>query len=169
MTGPGDDTKAEAAALWRRFRALEGESPLRGKELPGEALTLAAYAEGRLGDAAAERVEAWLAANPEAVGDLAPAAPGEATQAVLDRAMALVAAPDDADSRVVSFRRRRGATPGWRLFAARAAVAASLLVTGLAGFAMGSNVYSSISGDGDSSGELFDQPLGVFSNGDSAI
>lgn len=168
MTGPGDDTKAEAAALWRRFRALEGKAPLQGRDLPGEALTLAAYAEGRLGEAAAERVEAWLAANPEAIGDFAPAPAAEATQAVLDRAMALVAAPADSESRVVPFR-RKAPPPGWRMFAARAAVAASLLVTGLVGFAMGSNVYSSLAGTGEPRGELFDQSLGVFSGGESQI
>jgi hypothetical protein len=174
MTGPGDKTKAEEAALWRRFRILEGESPLQDKDLPGEALALAAYAEGRLGEAAAERVEAWLAANPEAISDLVaariPTQPAEPAAAALARAMALVAAPAESDAWVVPFRQKAAPAPGWRLFAARAAVAASLVVTGLAGFAMGSNVYTTVAGSSaNSGGELFDQPLGVFSIEDSQI
>jgi hypothetical protein len=61
------------------------------------------------------------------------------------------------------------AAPSWRLVAARAAVAASLLITGLAGFAMGSNVYSSLAGTSEPGNELFDQSLGVFSGEESQI
>jgi hypothetical protein len=173
MTGQGDKTKAEEAALWRRFRALEGDSPLQDKDLPGEALTLAAYTECRLGEATAERVEAWLAANPEAIGDLVAARvlaqPAKPAAAALARAMALVATSADSDARVVPFR-QKAPPPGWRLFAARAAVAASLVVIGFAGFAMGSNVYATVAGSSaNSGGELFDQPLGVFSSEDSQI
>jgi anti-sigma factor RsiW len=178
MTGPGDKLRAEDAALWRRFRAAQGESPLQGKDLPGGTVTLAAYADGRLGEAEAERVETWLIANPEACADLAvlrDLTPAEPSQALLDRAMALVAASSTEapapsnDGNVLPFRRPAAASAAWRLGMARFAVAASLLLTGLVGFAMGSNVYASLLGVSDSGSEVFDQPLGVFGGEDSTI
>ena len=62
MTESGDDIRAEESALWRRFRALERKSGLKVRDL-GDPLTLAAYAEGRLGTKAAEAVEGFLAAK----------------------------------------------------------------------------------------------------------
>src|SRR5665213_1049912 len=93
MTEPEDQPRAEDAALWRRFRALDGEFVPGSNALADEALTLAAYAEGRMGGRAAEAVEAWLAAHPEAISDLAVArqaspSPVEAPPAMLSRATA---------------------------------------------------------------------------------
>jgi len=52
-----------AAALWRRVRA--GRTP-QGAAAP-DALTIAAYADGTLDLEARDRVEAWMAASPEAL------------------------------------------------------------------------------------------------------
>jgi len=163
MTEPEDQPRAEDAALWRRFRALDGESAPDSNALADEALTLAAYAEGRLGGRAAEAVEAWLAAHPEAIGDLAVArqaspSPVEAPPAMLSRAMALVAG----DTVVVPFRRPAAASTAWRLTLARVALAASILATSLVGFAMGSNLYSNFSATTESASDPLDQPAGVF-------
>src|SRR5271154_6060799 len=111
MTDSEGNTRAEEAALWRRFRALERESGMKVKDL-GDPLTLAAYAEGRLGTKAAEAIESFLAAKPEIIGDvLAARAAVQATapaasEAMIARAAAL-AAPRAAaafDRRVVPFR-----------------------------------------------------------------
>jgi len=163
MTKPEDQPRAEDAALWRRFRALDGEFAPDSKTLADEALTLAAYAEGRLGGRAAEAVEAWLAAHPEAIGDLAVArqaspSPVEAPPAMLSRAMALVAG----DTVVMPFRRPAAASTAWRPTLARVALAASILATSLVGFAMGSNLYSNFSATTESARDPLDQPAGVF-------
>src|SRR5665213_1560304 len=164
MKKPEDQPRAEDAALWRRFRALDGEFGPGSNALADEALTLAAYAEGRMGGRAAEAVEAWLAAHPEAISDLAVArqaspSPVEAPPAMLSRAMALVAGDTVV---VVPFRRPAAASTAWRLTLARVALAASILATSLVGFAMGSNLYSNFSATTESASDPLDQPAGVF-------
>src|ERR1700684_353878 len=69
MTDSEGNNRAEEAALWQRFRVLERESGIKVKDL-GDPLTLAAYAEGRLGTKAVEAVETFLAAKPEIIGDI---------------------------------------------------------------------------------------------------
>jgi len=131
---------AEQRRLWRLWRAL----PARDAA-PPDALMLAAYAEGRLDEEAAETVENWLAADLDRLADveaaralaLAPALSAEGR--LVARASALV---DPATGKVVSFRRPQPA--GWRSALAWTSVAASLVVTSLAGFAMGSDTYRSL-------------------------
>ncbi|MDX2104655.1 MAG: hypothetical protein SF002_19190 [Alphaproteobacteria bacterium] len=53
--------------LWQRVRLSLPEPP------EPDLMTLAAYAEGRLADAEAEAVEAWLIHHPEALADIAAA------------------------------------------------------------------------------------------------
>ncbi|MDE2229518.1 MAG: hypothetical protein KGL11_10825 [Alphaproteobacteria bacterium] len=173
MTEPGDMKSAGSAALWRRFRAFDtGALPDWALDDERAALELAAYGEGRLDEAAAERIEAWLAVYPEALADLAAArAQRESSvpQRVVDRAAALVPA-DPAGARVIPFR-RPAAPYVWRVHMARVAVAASLVLTGLIGFTLGSEVYANLFGSTESAsaGELFGQPIGVFTSEDSAI
>ena len=70
MAGPGDETGE--AALWARWRALAAASGA-GRAPEPDALLLAAYAEGRLDEAAAAAVEDWLAEEPERLADVAAA------------------------------------------------------------------------------------------------
>jgi len=124
---------------------------------------LAAYAERRLVPAAAEAVEDWLAANPQSVQDILsarqsredalPAAPA----AIVARAAALVGA---GDAQVLAFRRPRR----WRGAVGWGAIAASMLVASLAGFAMGDNTYVTLAGSSPPSlsQELLDPPTGLF-------
>lgn len=177
MTESGDDNRAEEAALWRRFRVLERKSGLKVRDL-GDPLTLAAYAEGRLGTKAAEAVESFLAAKPEIIGDiLAARAAVQATapvasEAMIARAAALVA-PRGAqalDRRVVPLRPAPAQSAGWRMTVSRLAIAASLAVTGLVGFALGSDAYGNFmqSRVETAAPDLFDQPAGFFSGEDSS-
>jgi hypothetical protein len=134
MAGLGD---SEERALWRRWS-------MRGRvDAPApDALALAAYAEGRLSETAAEPLELWLAAHPEALSEIladiaaARGATLDAAEAtIIAKASALVTGVRD---NVVPLRR---AAPGWRNALAWSSVAASLLAASLAGFAMGSDAY----------------------------
>jgi len=172
MTEPGDMKSAELAALWRRFRTLDrAAAPAKAVDEAPAALELAAYGEGRLDEVATERVEAWLAVHPEALDDVIAArgaSDSVASPRAIDRAAALVTA-EPAGARIIPFR-RPAAPYAWRVHLARVAVAASLVLTGLVGFTLGSEVYSNLFGSTESaSSGLFDQSTGVFTAGDSAI
>ncbi len=154
---------SETAALWRRWQALN-----RGPATPApepDAVLLAAYAEDRLDEAASAAVELWLAERPEALADIlaartADAAPIEVPDAVIGRAAALVAAPQ---ATVVPFRRPQRL--GWRAAVAWSGLAASLLVTSLFGFSLGSTAYSEFMGPQATEASLqdfFDPPGGLF-------
>lgn len=166
MTPSGADGRSEDAALWRRFRASESQNDNTVKGLADEfdPSLLAAYAEGRLDEKSAEPVEAWLARHPEALADIAVArAKGltaEACPALVARLMNLVSPA--ASACVVPFRRPATAPSNWRIAVGRFAIAASLLVTGLVGFALGSDVYGNLSGTTEASSDVFDQPAGIF-------
>lgn len=159
MGGPMDS--ADEAGLWRCWRLAAGEESAAAAE--PDALLLAAYAENRLAPAAAEAVEDWLAANPQIVQDIlaarrvAKASLPVAPEAVVARAAALVAAEG---AKVLAFRppRRWGGAVRW------GAMAASLLVASLAGFAMGDDTYVTLAGGSPSSlsQELLDPPTGLF-------
>lgn len=155
----------DQAALWRRWREAAVSA---GSDAPAEpdALTLAAYAEGRLGPEAIDGVEDWLALNPHAMADVlaarraedtAPAAPA----AVIARAMALCEA---GTAEIRSF-------PGpasrrtWRHAVAWGAMAASILVASFVGFETGNSTYATLSGGSAAlslSQELLDPPTGLF-------
>ena len=174
----GDDNRAEEAALWRRFRALERNSGFKARDL-GDPMPLAAYTEGRLGTKAAEAVEAYLAAKPESIGDILAAqaaalAAHDAPEAMIARAADLVAPRTSPafDPRVVPFRQTPAAqSVAWHTTLSRLAIAASLIATGLVGFALGSNTYgnilqSHVSASADT--DPLDQPAGFFSSEDSS-
>lgn len=170
MSQPRDQELADLAALWRRFHALDRS--LRGQEADDAdiALDLAAYADGRLAEAAAEAVDAWLAAHPETIDDVIAArgtSDTTAPQRIVDRAASLVAG-DSSDGRVVPFR-PSPALRSWRVHVARVAVAACLLLTGLAGFTLGSGAYDNLFSSTSASSDTVDQPTSFFSTEDAAI
>lgn len=170
MSEPRDMESADLAALWRRFHALDRTGRNQAVDDADIALDLAAYADGRLSDAAAEAVETWLAAHPEALDDLVAArGPGDtvASQRIIDRAAALVAG-DSSDGRVVPFR-PPPAFRSWRVHMARVAVAACLVLTGLVGFTLGSGAYDNLFSSSSASSETIDQPTSFFSTEDTAI
>jgi anti-sigma factor RsiW len=146
MTDKGVGT--EERRLWQRWRALGEES----RVVEPDALLLAAYAEGRLSEAEAEPVEAWLAATPEALSDIIAGRstyqPRLVYERILDRASDLVpgtAAPADAE--ILPFRPRLPQRlPQWRTALAWSSIAASLLCASLVGFSMGSDAYANLSG-----------------------
>lgn len=163
----------EQAALWRRWceaAATAGE-PTAAEP---DALTLAAYAEDRLAAGGVESVEDWLALNPQVAGDILAARQAEALasaaapEAVIARAAALVGG---SSAQILPFR-GHAARPSWRNAIAWGAMAASILVASLVGFAMGNSTYVTLI-DGSSvslSQELLDPPTGLFNaDEDSAI
>ena len=165
MTEPMD--RAEENALWRHWRTAVNAA---GEAAPApDPLLLAAYAEHRLGETAAETVEAWLALHPEAITDVLAAGEANTRPVVIDppaaalaRAMALV---PGAESNVVPLR-RPAPVATWHVAVGRVAVAASLLVVSLVGFTLGTDAYTSLlSGDQQAvvSQDLFDPPTGIFS------
>jgi anti-sigma factor RsiW len=167
MTGPID--RAEETALWRHWRTAVVNAAGEAGPAP-DPLLLAAYAEHRLGEAAAEEVEAWIARHPEAMADVLAAGDSnvgpttsQPSEAALARAMALVS-----DPKAVPFRRPATRTPTWRIAVARVSVAASLLIVSVVGFALGTDAYTSLlSGDQSASvlsQDLFDPPAGIFSS-----
>ena len=129
-------------ALWRRWRTATAGAAGEAGPAP-DPLLVAAYAEGRLSEIAAERVEAWLVSNPARLEDVQAArllrrsgAGLPMSEAVLARAMALVDGPD---VKVLPFRRPTPRAPSWKIAAAWGSMAASLLVTCWLGFALGSD------------------------------
>jgi anti-sigma factor RsiW len=166
MAEPG--LRAEDAALWRRWQALAPEMA-PGTAVAPEPLLLAAYAEGRLGEAEAAAVERWLAAAPEALADLAAArAVGNAVaeaaaETMIVRAQALVPA---AGPKVVPLRRPQPQLGRWRMAMAWGGLAASILATSLVGFTLGNDTYASLmtsTATTDSAyGDLLDTPSGLF-------
>jgi hypothetical protein len=164
MTEPMD--RAEENALWRHWRTAVVSAAGEAAPAP-EPLLLAAYAEHRLSEAEAEELEAWLVRHPEAIDDVIAAqnsnvrAPERPSAAALERARALVADPDP---KVIPFRPPVQLT--WRIAVARVAVAASLLIVSLVGFALGTDAYTSVLNDDQQAGlsqDLFDPPSGIFS------
>lgn len=128
-------------ALARRW--LDTAAALPAPET-ADALTLAAYAEGRLDDAAAEAVEAALAADPALLDTLLalrqPAATAIPSIALIRSAQALVAPTGQAS--ILPFRRNITAhshspiarARGWLAWGT---VAAGLMIVSMAGFNLG--------------------------------
>ncbi len=145
MSDKGAETQDRR--LWQRWQAL-GET---SRAAEPDALTLAAYAEGRLSEAEAAPVEAWLAAMPEALSDIVAARsadrhpPQEVNERLLRKACELVpGASAPASAEILPFRPRR--LPPLRAAIAWSGIAASILCTSLVGFSMGSDAYASLAG-----------------------
>jgi hypothetical protein len=166
MTGPGDRT--ESVALWQRWR--QG-TPVAANRAEPDPLLLAAWADGRLDEAKAEPVEEWLVDHPDALDDLLAAQeaalaapPAIAGEALIERACALVPLlPDN----VIPLRRAGSRAPRWLSAVRWSGLAASLVVTGFVGFALGNNAYVNFAGQAPAAEsalhELLDPPLSVFS------
>src|SRR5665213_3904124 len=98
MTMAGPEERAEDLSLLRRWRLLARQAGTLGEA--ETALLLASYADGRLDEAGAEAIEAWLVDHPEAIGDLIAARSADegaalaASEAMVARAAALIAASD---------------------------------------------------------------------------
>lgn len=154
----------EETALWQRWRLLArapaGEPP--------DALMLAAYAEGRLGPTEMEAVEEWLCADADLAADIAIArsamvgASPAVEESVVAHAAALVPAED---GRVVVLRRP---STGWPGVVRWSAMAASILLASVVGFALGNDTYVSLAGYQPAvfGQELLDPPSGLFSGFD---
>jgi anti-sigma factor RsiW len=133
------DLERDGRDLWRRYRAAAsafGPEPHREPDAgPGGGTgepdfgLLAAWLDGRLDEAEAAPVEAWLARDPEALAALAAPAPepGPAPLDLVRRARGLVAPGGGAGA----------ASPPWRRAVAWASVAASLVLVGASGFMAG--------------------------------
>jgi plasmid stabilization system protein ParE len=138
-------------ALFERWRGT-AEPMATGPTAPPDALLLAAYAEGRLTGADAERVEAALAADPELLDTLLalrlPPETATPSAALIRSAQALVTAGPV----VVPFTRRNtaaGRTPGRvNAWLAWGAVAASLLLVSMVGFDLGMRTGHVVGGPG---------------------
>lgn len=158
---------SDEAPLWRRWR--QAAAAQTAGAAPDE-LTLAAYAEDRLAPETAEAVEDWLASNPDAVADLLAARRALATpaplasEAIMTRAAALVGA---GAAQILTLS-RPAAAPAWRRTAAWGAMAASLLVASVAGFATADSTYATLSDDSSLSlgQQLLDPPTGLFNGTD---
>jgi len=131
---------------WQRWQALGKQS----RVAEPDTMLLAAYAEGRLDEAEAEPVEAWLAATPEALGDLVAARsadrdpPRLVRERIIDKAGALV---PPARAEILPFRAKpQPRLPQWRTALAWSSLAASIVCASLVGFSMGSDAYASLSG-----------------------
>ena len=139
---------AQDRRLWQRWQALGEQS----RVAEPDAMLLAAYTEGRLSEAEAEAVEAWLAATPEALSDLVAARstdhPPIAEERILDQASDLVPGSTmPAGAEILPFRPRPPQRlPQWRTALAWSSIAASLLCASLVGFSMGSDAYANLSG-----------------------
>lgn len=140
------------ASLWRRWR--EGQAAAGDAPAEPDALILAAYAEGRLGRPGADpetdpviaSVEAWLAAYPEALADLAAArlaADEIADPALIARASALIALPA---GNVAALPMRARPRPAWQDAMTWSGIAATLLAAVLIGFQLGNTNAVDLSG-----------------------
>jgi len=141
---------AQDRRLWQRWQALGEQS----RVAEPDAMLLAAYTEGRLSEAEAEPVEAWMAVTPEALSDVIAARsayqhpPRQAYERILDKASDLVpSAAVPASAEILPFQpKAQPRLPQWRTALAWSSIAASLLCASLAGFSMGSDAYMNLSG-----------------------
>jgi hypothetical protein len=137
-------------ALFKRWRAAASGA---GAARP-DALTLAAYVDGRLAGAAAEAVEAALAADPQLLDLLLvlrqPEPPAIASAALIRSAQDLVPAP----RRAAGPQAAGGVTPWY----AWGAIAASLLIVAIGGFDLGMRTAYAVNAASaaDSPGDLLD-------------
>jgi anti-sigma factor RsiW len=158
--------RMEEEALWRRWRAMDGRDGVAAAE--ADPLLLAAYVEDRVSDDERDLVDEWLFADPTLAEDILAArramdaALPETPPSLLARAMALVSL---GDAQVFAF---RGRVARWRAVAAWGGMAASLAITGLVGFNLGTDAYVNLAGNAPAalSQDLLDPPAGLFNNGD---
>ncbi|HVJ54485.1 MAG TPA: hypothetical protein VM689_18635 [Aliidongia sp.] len=142
-----DETPFEPdRTLYERWRSL----PSAPAAAPPDAMTLAAYLDGRLDESGSAAIEAALAADPKLLDLLLdlrrPMAAEPAPGGIVARAQALV---DALPAKVVPFRPRR--TNGMSALMAWGAMAASLVLVSLVGFDLGVRTEQSLSAPGTAS------------------
>jgi anti-sigma factor RsiW len=160
-----DRSLTDNADLFRRWQEGSGESA-------PDALTLAAFADGRLGATEAREVERWLAAHPAAAEDVeiarALALLGEpprdaVAERIAARAASLVPGAG-AGAEIVALPSRPARVFALRRTATWIALAASIAVTAWLGFSLGTDAYGRL-GAGDetaSFSDMVDPPTGLF-------
>lgn len=137
----GAEADREGAALWARARGSWREGVAASAE--PDPMTLAAYLEGRLDEAAAAPVEAWMAADPEALDSVLSAraalaeTPPEVPRHVAARARDIVRGRTGRATRAGA----GGALLGWFTGVLRPAVwagaTAAVLLASVSGFELG--------------------------------
>lgn len=139
--GPADDIET-GAELWRRAR--EGWHAAAGPVEEPEALTVAAYLEGRLDEAGAAAVETWMAAEPEALKSVLTAravlaeTPGAVPEDMVRRAQGAVRGrPRPGLAWLGALAEGLGGLGGLTRPAAWAGAAAALLLASVSGFELG--------------------------------
>ena len=137
---------SDGAGLWARARPgwRESGAPGASEEVP-DALILAAYLDGALDETEAERVEAWMAAVPEALDLMAAVrasleedTPEPSPESLISRAQGLVRAPAREPAGLRAWLRGLAGfeAEAWRPLA-WAGVTAALLVVSAGGFELG--------------------------------
>jgi len=155
---------------WRSHESISAKPPTESAEPSAELdpMLLAAYLEGRLGEADAVPLERLLAADPAALDDLIdwraqPIVPEAASAAFIRRAQDLVPA-----ATILPFVPRpapnRPAVTAW---AAWGAVAASLVLISLVGFSLGMQTERNFNGSTGvgTSIDILDQSSGLLGDG----
>jgi len=159
MSGGNEFTEA---AIWRRWRDGQAEAGRTAAE--PDALTLAAYAAGRLRlgdpetDPALAAIEAWLAEHPDSLDDIVAARAArddgifdDAAAATIARAQSLIVQPQ---ANIVPLRRA-----GWRGAVAWSGIAASLIAASLVGFSIGTDDGLATGGSSQGQVQLLEQAL----------
>ncbi len=154
--------------LWQRCRTIDA-----AEDEAARFLDLAAYADGLLDIEEQERVDAFLAAHPEAAADVRAAralAGAEPTFAgferIITRASALSADTNSVSGKVVPLAPRHGRRL-LQSFAEWGSLAAAIALAGWLGFAMGSDTSLALSDHRQPSDtgllpELFDPGTGLL-------
>ena len=132
-----DEPSDKDAAVWRRAK---DEFAMNGAPCRPDPLTLAGFVEGRVGDDERQKVEAWLASDPEAPALLTslrsalrnPQRAADVPQASIARAQAIVRRSGAQDRVAGSW---WGSLPVAGL--QWSAVAAAMLLVAVAGFEVG--------------------------------
>lgn len=133
-------------AIWQYCQTTDIE-PDEAERL----LDLAGFVDARLDPDEHDRVAAHLMADIEAAGDIAaaralaaaPQAPAD--EALIARAVALVAAPAETRGEVVPFRRLTRPARGVLFVARWGSLAAAIVMTSWLGFSLGSNTSVALS------------------------
>jgi anti-sigma factor RsiW len=153
--------------VWRRSCRIDAP-----EDEAARFLDLAAFADGLLDPDENDRLASLLAANPSVMDDVAAAQglrsdePPARLERIIARACAIL--PEESNSRVIAFTRPRPRQRRIvRVFAQWGSLAAAIVIASWLGFAMGSDVSRTLSGQlpsGEASflPELFDPGGGLL-------
>ena len=151
---PDDQANADAflpdPALFARWRSAVAPAYASSEMEPVDALTLAAYLDGRADAAEQERVEAALLRRPDLLDALldqkrAPVVAEPPSPALLAAACALVPKAATASAGILVFRPSAHTRRDWRRFVPMSAMAASVALVALLGFDIGLHAQEHLS------------------------